>query len=221
MIRIRDLSFTYGEGEFGLDVPSLDIAPRERVACIGPSGTGKTTLINLIAGILLPDAGEIELDGKPISSLDDSARRNCRISTIGMVFQQFELLGYLTAEDNILLPYHVSKLTLTADVRERAHRLAESMGLGHTLRRGPDHLSQGERQRVAICRALVTEPRLVICDEPTGNLDPATAETALDLLFRQIDERDATLVMVTHNHQILDRFDRIVDMDELVRRDAS
>ena len=138
-----------------------------------------------------------------------------------MVFQEFELLEYLSALDNILLPYHVAdELQLDADVRGRARELASEMGISDLLARKPKKLSQGERQRVALCRALVTQPKLLICDEPTGNLDPKNAETIVELLLRQAREHAATVFMVTHDHGLLKRFDRVVDVRNLNGRDA-
>lgn len=219
LISIDQLHFTYAQGEthaFSLEVDHLEIGNSEHVACIGPSGTGKTTLINLIAGILTPESGRITFGCTTISNLDDARRRALRISSIGLVFQEFELLEYVTAFDNILLPYFISDtLRLTPDIRARAARLAESMRISHVLHRRPKRLSQGERQRVAICRSMITEPKLIIADEPTGNLDPETADVTLDLLFNEIKKRNAALLMVTHNHSVLDRFQRIIDMTGL------
>ena len=216
MIAIEDLRFTYGDGGFDLAVDDLTIDSGEHVACIGPSGTGKTTLVNLIAGILVPERGRVSVDGEDVGLLTDGERRRFRISNIGLVFQEFELLEYLSALENILLPYHVTPhLSLDPSVTERARVLADSMGIDHVLARRPRRLSQGERQRVAICRALVTEPKLLMCDEPTGNLDPCTAGATLDLLFARVTECAATLLMVTHNHGVLDRFGRVIDVTEL------
>lgn len=216
LITIDDLRFSYGEAGFRLVVDRLDINAGERIACIGPSGTGKTTLVNLIAGILVPDAGRVTVAGEAVSALGDAERRRLRIRGIGMVFQEFELLEYLSALENVLLPYHVTPhLELTPEVRARAEELGRTCGLGHALSRRPRGLSQGERQRVAICRALVTEPRLIMCDEPTGNLDPRTADVTLDLLFAQVAARGTTLLMVTHDHRLLDRFDRVINVEEL------
>lgn len=216
------MEFAYGgAGAFALRVPALDIAPGKAVACIGPSGCGKTTLINLIAGIITPARGEVRVGSTAVSALGDAARRAFRASRIGMVFQEFELLEYLSALDNILLPYRISAgLRVTRETRERARTLAQDCGIEHTLGRRPRRLSQGERQRVAICRALITLPELVLCDEPTGNLDPRTAATTLDLLFRRVRAAGATMVMVTHNHGVLDRFDEVIDLADGAARIA-
>jgi len=216
MIAIDGIRFDYGKHEFRLAIDSLRVESGERVACIGPSGTGKTTLVNLIAGILVPSAGAVRVADAAVSGMTDADRRAFRVANVGLVFQEFELLDHLSALENILLPYHVTRhLVLDAAVVARSRALADSMGISHALARGPRGLSQGERQRVAICRALVTEPKLVMCDEPTGNLDPATAGTTLDLLFDRVSERAATLLMVTHNHGILGRFDRVLDITDL------
>lgn len=221
MVEMRDVRFAYAASGFALHVPHLAIQQAEHAACIGPSGCGKTTLINLIAGILLPHEGQVCVAGEVISSLGDAARRARRIQRIGMVFQELELLEYLTAMENILLAYHVSSaVRLTSEARQRAQALAESCGIAHLLARRPRRLSQGERQRVAICRALVTGPQLVMCDEPTGNLDPASTDAAMTLLLEQCQAAGATLLVVTHNHALLDRFERVIDMGELVHDGA-
>ncbi len=213
MIRIEGLRFHYGDGGFRLDIPELHIDRGRKVALIGPSGAGKTTLINLIAGILTPDTGRVRVDGVELGSRSDGERRVFRISRIGFVFQEFGLLEYLDVRNNVLLPYRIgAALTLSPDVDDKVRELAASMQLDDKLGRYPKTLSHGERQRVAICRALVASPSLLIADEPTGNLDPLTAQTILGLLLRQADQHGSTLLMVTHNHDLLGEFDRIIDM---------
>ncbi len=221
MIEIADLRFGYGEGGFLLDVPSLRIDRGEHAAFIGPSGSGKTTLVYLIAGILRADAGSIRIGETELHALSDDARRAFRISRIGFVFQEFELLDYLSVRDNILLPYYLNPaLELTPRAEDAALALADSVGLGDKLRRFPRTLSQGERQRVAICRALATGPELLIADEPTGNLDPRTAQSILNLLLAKAAEHRSTLLVVTHNHALLGSFGRVVDMADLVAAGA-
>lgn len=218
---MRAVQFSYGPGEFAIAVDEFQLNAGERVACIGPSGSGKTTLINLIAGISLPERGEVRLDGRPLGNLSDRERRALRLSAIGMIFQEFALLDYLNGLDNILLPFRVgSDLVLNSEVRRRAHDIASEMGIEGVLRRPPSRMSQGERQRLAICRALVTQPRLLLCDEPTGNLDPTSTDTILDMLFEQAQQRDAAIFMVTHDYSMLSRFDRTVDVMELHRAAA-
>ena len=211
-VGIRDLRFGYGEGDFHLHVPQLSAKNGEALALIGPSGSGKTTLLNLIAGIAVPQSGEVVTRGVEVSRLADRERRAFRIRNVGLVFQEFELLEYLNVLDNVLLPYRIhSALRLDLEVRERARRLADEVGIGALLDRYVTRLSQGERQRVAICRALVTEPAILLADEPTGNLDPESKERVLDILFACAGRTGATLVAVTHDHDVLPRFDRVVD----------
>jgi putative ABC transport system ATP-binding protein len=191
------------------------VAPGEKVAVIGPSGSGKTTLLNLVAGILIPRHGRVDCAGIGVSDLGDRQRRDFRISTIGFVFQDFELLDYLDVLDNILHPYRITgALRLTGEVRERAIGLARQMAIGDKLHRRIDHLSQGEKQRVAICRALLPSPKLVLADEATGNLDPRNKGHILELLFRSVESHNATLLAVTHDHELLPHFDRVVDFSD-------
>jgi len=212
LISIRDLRFRYGDGGFALAVRALDVRQGERVALIGPSGSGKTTLLHLTAGIRTADAGRIETAGVDVTALDDSSRREFRIRTIGLVFQEFELLQYLDVRDNILLPYLIhSTLRLTGAARARAAELAESVGIGDKLGRRPSQLSQGERQRVAVCRALIAEPRVLLADEPTGNLDPSNKGRVLDILLEHAERRGASVLTVTHDHDLLGRFERTID----------
>lgn len=213
MIKLRNLDFRYPGGTFRLRVPALDVRERERVAIVGASGSGKTTMLNLLAGIILPTEGAIEVAARRLSTLSDSDRRTFRISRIGLIFQAFELLEYLTVRDNLLLPYRISPaLEESSDTRAQLERLAAETGITDRLERRPDELSQGERQRAAICRALITAPQLILADEPTGNLDPDNKRRVLDLLLAQVAGHGATLVMVTHDHDLLDPFDRVIDM---------
>ncbi len=215
MIRVDDLEFRYGEGEFRLQVPRLEVEGGSATACIGPSGSGKTTLLNLIAGIVTPQHGSIFTNDVEVSSLSDEQRRSFRIKTVGLVFQEFELLEYLTVLDNILLPYRINPaLKLSSSVRQRAESLAEQMGIGDKLVRHPGKLSQGERQRVAVCRAVLPEPVLLLTDEPTGNLDPANKGLVLDIILDYARENAATLMTVTHDHDLLTRFDRVIDIKD-------
>ncbi len=212
VIRVTDLQFRYGEGDFRLQVPSLDLEKGSSVAFIGPSGSGKTTLLHLLAGIVVPGAGRIESNGVEVTSLSDAERRDFRIRQVGLVFQEFELLEYLSVLDNILLPYRINPaIRLAPSVRERAEKLAEDVGIRDKLHRYPRKLSQGERQRVAVCRAVLPEPVLLFADEPTGNLDPVNAARVLDILFGFAERSGSTLVTVTHDHELLPRFERVVD----------
>ena len=186
MIHLQSLAFHYpGENGFTLEVPELKVNPGEKVAVIGPSGSGKTTLLHLISGIYLPGQGQVKVDNICINQLSDGSRRKFRISRIGFVFQDFELLDYLSVLDNILHPYRISSaLKLNRSICRRAAELADEMGIGDKLKRRPSELSQGEKQRTAICRALLHKPQLILADEATGNLDPENKTRILDLLFR-------------------------------------
>lgn len=212
MIELRDVFFRYREGEFELRIPELRIDRGDQVGVIGPSGSGKTTLLHLVAGIVLPLRGVIEVDDVTITEIGDATRRDFRIRHMGLVFQEFALLEHLSVLDNVLLPYRISpSLRLDADARHRAHELIERVGLADEATRLVTRLSQGERQRVAVCRALATDPVLVLADEPTGNLDPANKFRVLDILRDYARERGATLLTVTHDHDLLDRFSRVID----------
>ena len=218
MIDIDGLLFQYPKSAFQLDIEQLSMARGESVAVVGPSGSGKTTLLNLISGISVPERGKIVVDDTDVASLADAQRRNFRIANIGFVFQQFELISYLNLRENIVLPHLINKsLPLNKSVYHRAEALAESMGLGDKLNRRISQLSQGEQQRVAVCRALVTDPPILLADEPTGNLDPRNKRHILDLLFKHCEETNATMLVVTHDMAILDGFDRQIDFADFHR----
>jgi len=222
LVELENVVFSYAEGGFCLEVPRLQVASGERVAVIGPSGSGKTTLLHLIAGIVVPGSGRITACGATLGGLSDAQRRAHRIRTMGLVFQEFELLDYLSVLENTLLPYRVtSALSLDREVIDRAGDLAGKLGLGDLVRRRPRELSHGERQRVGICRALLPEPQLLLADEPTGNLDPRTKNKVIDLLLDHAKESETALLTVTHDHALLDRFDRVVDMEALVKIGAA
>jgi putative ABC transport system ATP-binding protein len=217
-VQIAGLEFRYRDSDFFLRISDLTIAAGSRVAIIGPSGSGKTTLLNLICGVSVPSRGRVLLDDTEVTSLPDAARRFFRVRNIGMVFQEFELLEYLTVLDNILLPYRIGEgLRLSKDVREWAAALANQVGIGDKIGRHVERLSHGERQRVGICRALITQPRLVLADEPTGSLDPVNKGRILEILADYSARHGATLVAVTHDHELLAHFDRVVDFREFER----
>ena len=215
MITIKELAFHYPSGEFNLIVPDFSVTKGSKVAVIGPSGSGKTTLLNLIAGIFTPLRGSLVVDTTTVSELSDRGRRDFRVTNIGFVFQDFELLDYLNVLDNILHPYRITgALTLNRAVRSRAASLAQQMGIGTMLKRPANDLSHGEKQRAAICRALLPQPKLILADEATGNLDPDNKIRILDLLFQAVEDHDATLLAVTHDYELLKRFDRVVDFKD-------
>ncbi len=216
MIALRDLEFRYEQSSFALQLPQMQLESKEHVALIGPSGCGKTTLLNLLAGILLPHAGSVEVAGESVAALSDSQRRDFRIRKLGLVFQNFELLDYLSVRDNILLPLRIgSGLSVSPALQQRTEELAQRLGIADKLDRHPAQLSQGERQRVAVSRALLLQPTVILADEPTGNLDPANKFVVLDLLLDYAREEGATLLTVTHDHDLLDRFDRVLEFNAL------
>jgi putative ABC transport system ATP-binding protein len=222
MINIQSLTFTYPAGEFRLDIPELSVRKGDKVAFVGPSGSGKTTLLNLVAGILTPKTGNVSVGDEAVSGLTDTARRNFRISNIGFIFQDFGLLDYLDVSDNILHPYRITDtLQLNNDVRGRAEMLAEQMGVGDKLQRHPTDLSQGERQRVAICRALLPGPTIILADEATGNLDPKNKELILKLIFDSVESHGETLLAVTHDQELLSHFDRVVNFQDFLPGETS
>jgi len=220
MIQISNITFRYPASSFQLAVDDLSVGAGEKLAIVGPSGSGKTTLLNLLAGILRPDQGEITVAGTQVTSLTDRQRRDFRASNIGLVFQQFELLEYLTVLENIRLPFRINPAASTTKHAESAKELLNSVGMSDFANRYPGKLSRGEQQRVAICRALVTEPKLILADEPTGNLDPANKRNIMNLLFSETESRNQTLVVVTHDQSLLDDFDRVIDFETFLRTDA-
>ncbi len=215
MISVHDLTFSYKEGGFSLSIPDLTVAPGEKVAVVGPSGCGKTTLINLLCGILVPSAGTIKFNDIDISKLDYEDRQDLRAVKMGLVFQEFELLEYLNVLENILLPFRVNPiLTLDGAVADRARKLAEEVGLGDKIFRYPEHLSQGERQRTAVCRAMVSRPAVIFGDEPTGNLDPRNRDQVMEILFHYSETDRVPLIVVTHDPELQASFDRTIHIQE-------
>ena len=218
MIHINDLHFSYPDGNFSLDISSLSINKGESIAITGPSGSGKTTLLNLICGIDRATSGDIIINGTTLNRQNEKSLRHYRIANIGMVFQSFELLEYLNVLDNILLPYRLDKiLQLKKETVKRAQEIARTFGMEEKLHRYPAQLSQGEQQRVAIMRALITEAKLIIADEPTGNLDPKNTDLVADMLLDFVKKEGATLVTVTHDHNFAKRFDRVIDFTQLLK----
>ena len=216
-VRIRDLQFRYsGPAGFRLSIAGLEVEPGECVAIVGPSGSGKTTLLNLLAGTLLPWRGEIEIGEIRVDGLSESERRRFRVEQVGQVFQAFELLDYLTVEENILLPRLIDPAaSVDAGARQRAQELLATVGLADKAGQRPSRLSHGERQRVAVCRALLNRPSLLLADEPTGNLDQENKQNVVDLLVEQARSHGSTLLMVTHDRSLLGSFARVLDFNEL------
>ena len=216
MISLTNISFQYPNSDFHLELDELSIQSGTKTAVIGPSGFGKTTLLNLISGIYIPQKGSVVVNEKIVNNLNDSERRTFRLTQIGFVFQDFKLLDYLKVMDNILLPFRINKsLTFKTETRKRAYEIASLLNIENKLVKYPGKLSQGERQRVAICRALLNDPPIILADEPTGNLDPENKLKIMSLLFDYVTEKGSSLITVTHDHELLKGFDRIVDFKDL------
>ncbi|WJN57450.1 ABC transporter ATP-binding protein [Pseudomonas sp. SO81] len=199
------------EGELAiLHDLSLDLARGDSLAIVGSSGSGKSTLLGLLAGLDLPSAGEVELAGNALQSLDEDRRARVRAEHVGFVFQSFQLLDNLNALENVMLPL---ELEGRGDARQRAASLLERVGLGQRFGHYPRQLSGGEQQRVAIARAFAAEPAILFADEPTGNLDSHTGERISDLLFELNQERGTTLVLVTHDERLAHRCRRLIRLE--------
>lgn len=198
------------EGELTIvDNVSLAIAEGESVALVGASGAGKSTLLAMLAGLDIPTAGRIWLDGRELSAMDEDARARVRADRVGFVFQAFHLVPSLTALENVMLPM---ELTGRGDARRAAHEILQRVGLSAREGHYPRQLSGGEQQRVALARASVTRPAVLFADEPTGNLDTVTGESICQLLFDLNREFNTTLVLVTHDTKLAARCDRILTM---------
>ena len=201
-----------------LNIDRFEIGKGEQVALVGSSGGGKTTLLNIISGITLPDSGTVKVDDNDITSMHEVVRDRFRAERIGFVFQTFNLLPAFSAIENVLLGMSFSNKGVD---RGKAKDLLDKVGLSHRLDHRPGQLSVGEQQRVAICRAMITQPKLILADEPTGNLDPKNKSRILKLLFEQADSNGQTLVVVTHDMGILSDFDRTVDFEKLLVEQSS
>lgn len=188
---------------------SFQVTGGESVAIVGASGSGKSTLLGLLAGLDLSTAGSIRLAGNELGRLDEDERARLRGSLLGFVFQSFQLLPALTALENAMLPL---ELAGTSGAEAKARQWLERVGLGHRLGHYPKYLSGGEQQRVAIARAFAPAPRLILADEPTGNLDATTGGQIIDLMFEINQQQGTTLIMVTHDEAIARRCDRVLRM---------
>ena len=215
-LHISDLHFAYPRGEASVRVRSLEIALGETVALIGPSGAGKTTLLRLIAGILEPRSGSIRFEGNELLTPNANARRRMRLEQMGVVFQDFALMDYLTVEENLLLPLRLGSGE-KPEHAAKARGLADQLEVGKYWSKPTKELSQGEQQRVAIARALVHDPKLILADEPTASLDGNRKMTAARLMLDNARQRKAVLVMVTHDPELLPLFDRVANLEDLAK----
>lgn len=186
---------------------SFSVMPGETVAIVGASGSGKSTLLGLLAGLDEPSSGEVRLDGETLNALSEDQRARLRGRLLGFVFQSFQLLPSLTAVENVMLPLELAGV---AKGSELARTWLERVGLAHRLQHYPKHLSGGEQQRVALARAFAPNPRLVLADEPTGNLDAATGQQIIELMFDLNAKQGTTLLLVTHDEAIAARCGRIL-----------
>jgi putative ABC transport system ATP-binding protein len=213
MIQLTHISKSYGDctSVKALIHLSLTVEQGERVAVMGPSGSGKSTLLNLICGLDKPTSGSIKLEGVELASLNDDQRTRLRREKIGMIFQTFNLLPTLTAQENVALPLRLQGLR-RRETEERATAMLERVGLKIRAHHRPDELSGGERQRVAIARALIFRPPILLGDEPTGNLDSATGEDILRLLDDLHREYNNTILLVTHNDLAAAFCDRVLTL---------
>jgi len=210
------LSKVYGRGHTevkAVDDVSLDIHPGELVLIMGPSGSGKTTLLSMLGGLLRPTRGSINIDNNDLAALNESQLTAIRALKIGFVFQAFNLLEALTVEENILFPARLKQGGIAA-ARGRADQLINDLGLNHRRNALPHTLSGGEKQRTAIARALINEPRLILADEPTGNLDSQTGQDVMMILHDIARDQGYTIVMVTHDPRVEDIADRILWLED-------
>jgi putative ABC transport system ATP-binding protein len=230
MIELRAVTKAYGNGPNGvLALKGIDVSvpSGQFVSIMGPSGSGKSTLLNLVSALDTPSSGSIVIDGEDISKLDDDALTVFRRRRIGLIFQFFNLLPTLSVLDNTLLPLMIERKLTGAD-RQRAVQLLERVGLGQRSSHHIHQLSGGQMQRVGIARALIMEPRLILADEPTGNLDSATGASILQLLCETRDTTGTTIVMVTHDRNAARVGERVISLkdgqivsDQQTRRSAS
>ena len=192
---------------------NLQVQPAERVAIIGTSGSGKTTLLQIMGGLDEPDEGEVFINGEAMHGTDEAAKGDLRNKNVGFIYQFHHLLPEFTAEENVAMPLMIRRESKTSAI-DKARQLLGRVGLGERLHHKPGELSGGERQRAAVARALITRPQLVLADEPTGNLDAGNGEHVLNLMLELNRELNTSLVIVTHDHSIAARMDRILVLED-------
>lgn len=208
IISLNKISKTYFQGTQRIEVLyglNLDVKSSETVAILGQSGTGKSTLLSLLAGLDVPDFGTISVDKQDLSKLSQDKLSQFRAKNLGVIFQQYHLMSNLTALENVGIPLELQKVN---DFQSEALEALKMVGLSHRISHFPSQLSGGECQRVAIARAIVGKPKLILADEPSGNLDDKTGKEVMDLLFKLCKEQEQTLILVTHNHDLAQNCDR-------------
>ncbi len=216
-LSIRDAAFSW-QGGFGIEIAAFDLKARERVLLLGPSGGGKSTFLNLVAGITTPSRGRIDVLGTDIARLRGSRVDRFRADSFGIIFQMFNLMPWLSAIDNVLVPLRFSKprRKQAGEARAEAARLLGALGIGMDLFGQPaGTLSVGQQQRVAAARALIGGPGIILADEPTSALDGRNARAFLDLLMAELETAGAALLMVSHDETLTDAFDRVVRLDDI------
>lgn len=214
VVRCVGVGKTYAEGKLKVEVlrgVDLAIASGERVAIVGSSGAGKSSLLQLMGGLDVPSVGEVWVDGRDLARLSETARGQLRNQSVGFVYQFHHLLGEFSALENVAMPLLIRGASVS-EARERAQAILERVGLGKRLEHKPGELSGGERQRTALARALVTTPKVVLADEPTGNLDSRNAGAMFDLLMELNAEQGTALVVVTHDLSLAGRMERVLHM---------
>ena len=213
VIQIKDLSFSYGsDSKPTLQIPHLTIDKNETVFLFGASGSGKTTLLEILAGVITGQSGEVEMLGKQTQTMSLSERDQFRSDHIGYIFQQFNLIPYLTAKENILLPFTFSDKKLDQALYDK---VVSSLGLSEHIEKLATQLSVGQQQRVAAARALMTKPEIILADEPTSALDYDHRESFLKILFSLVKAQGSTLIFVSHDRSIQNLFDRHLNLSDV------
>ena len=215
LVTVENLQKSYplsgGGTELIVNVSSFNMGQKDQLALQGSSGSGKTTFLHLLAGVLLPDSGTIRLAGSSLHEMDESQRDQLRLSEIGYVFQSFNLLSGFSCLENLLV---TMELKGNPD-REHAESLLQAVGLGNRIHHLPHQLSIGQQQRVAVARALVNRPKLVLADEPTGNLDPGNTDRSLELLRCLCEQWGSALILVSHDPRVIAQFEKQIDWEEI------